>query len=149
MDIRFLSNHVENAITNLDAHQLDTSYREGGWTIKQIVHHLADSHMNAYIRCKLALTENNPIIKPYDQDAWAETIENKNLPVNVSITLLHALHLKWYELFSNLQQKEWERTIMHPEYNKKMSLWYILGLYAWHSKHHVAQITALRESKRW
>ena len=72
LDIRFLSNHVENAITNLDAHQLDTTYREGGWTIKQIVHHLADSHMNAYIRCKLALTENNPIIKPYDQDAWAE-----------------------------------------------------------------------------
>lgn len=149
LDIRFLSNHVENAITNLDAHQLDSSYREGGWTIKQIVHHLADSHMNAYIRCKLALTEDNPVIKPYDQDAWAETIENKNLPVNVSITLLHALHLKWYELFANLQPKEWERTIMHPEYKIQMSLWYILGKYAWHSKHHVAQIIGLRERNRW
>lgn len=149
IDIRFLSNHVENAITNLDEHQLDTSYREGGWTVKQVIHHLADSHMNAYIRCKLALTENNPIIKPYDQDAWAETIENKNLPVNVSITLLHALHLKWYELFSNLKPAEWERTVMHPEYNRQMSLWYILGLYAWHSKHHVAQIQGLRDRKRW
>ena len=149
IDIRFLSNHVENAITNLDEHQLDASYREGGWTVKQVIHHLADSHMNAYIRCKLALTENNPIIKPYDQDAWAETIENKNLPVNVSITLLHALHLKWYELFSNLKPAEWERTLMHPEYNRQMSLWYILGLYAWHSKHHVAQIQGLRDRKRW
>jgi len=149
IDIRFLSNHVENAITNLDEHQLDTSYREGGWTVKQVIHHLADSHMNAYIRSKLALTENNPIIKPYDQDAWAETIENKNLPVNISITLLHALHLKWHELFSNLKPLEWDRTVVHPEYNRQMSLWYILGLYTWHSKHHVAQIQGLRDRKRW
>lgn len=149
LDIRFFSNHLEHAISNLDEHQLDTSYRDGGWTIKQVIHHLADSHMNAFIRCKLALTEDNPVIKPYDQDAWSETAEHKNTPVNVSITLLHALHLRWHELFSNLNPADWNRTIMHPEYKKQMSLWYILTLYAWHSKHHVAQIQSLKERKGW
>ncbi len=149
LDIRFLSNHIEHVISNLDEYQLDTPYRKGGWTVKQVIHHLADSHMNAFIRCKLALTEGNPVIKPYDQDAWANTIENKNIPVNVSITLLHALHFRWHELFSNLKPEEWSRTIMHPEYNKQMSLWYLLSLYAWHSKHHVAQIQSLKDRKGW
>jgi hypothetical protein len=149
LDVRFLPNHLEHSINNLDEFQLKTSYREGGWSILQIVHHLADSHMNAFIRTKLALTEDNPIIKPYDQDSWAETPEIFSTPVNVSITLLHALHLRWYELLKGLSTSQWERAIVHPEYNMQMTIWYILGKYAWHSKHHVAQINALRERKVW
>jgi len=149
LDILFLPNHLENAITNLDEFQLATAYREGGWTIKQIVHHLADSHMNAFIRCKLALTEDNPVIKPYDQDLWVNTPENIHLPVNVSITLLHALHIRWHEFLKSIKPDQWERTIMHPEYNKQMTLWYILGKYAWHSKHHIAHIVSLRERNSW
>jgi hypothetical protein len=149
LDIRFLPQHLEAAVSNLDAHQLDASYREGGWSIKQIVHHLSDSHMNAFIRSKLAITEDNPIIKPYDQDLWAETTEVKNLPINISITMLHALHLKWHELFIHLTPEEWNRTVMHPEYNIQMSLWYILGKYSWHSRHHAAQIISVREKNNW
>lgn len=149
LDIRFLPQSLERSVLNLDEFQLNTSYREGGWSIRQIVHHLADSHMNAFIRCKLALTEDKPVIKPYDQDAWAEMKDANDLPINISITLLHALHLRWHELFSNLTETEWNRSIMHPEYNVEMSLWFILGKYAWHSKHHVAQITALRDRMNW
>ena len=149
LDIRFMPQSLELTISNLDEYQLNTSYREGGWTIKQIVHHLADSHMNAYIRCKLALTEDNPIIKPYDQDLWAEMDDSKNLPVNISTTLLHSLHLRWHEMLLNLNEDQWNRTVMHPEYKKQMSLWYILGLYAWHGKHHIAQIQSLRERMNW
>jgi hypothetical protein len=149
LDIQSLPNLLEYSILNLDEFQLNTSYREGGWTIKQIVHHLADSHMNAYIRCKLALTEESPIIKPYNQDDWALMPDGKEMPVNVSITLLHALHLRWYEMFLHVKDSDWERFIVHPEYNREMSLWFILGLYAWHGKHHVAQIQALRTKMNW
>ena len=149
LDIQYLPQHIENALINLDEHQIDTPYREGGWTIRQVVHHVADSHMNAYIRFKLGLSEENPSIKPYDQDVWAEMPDTKNLPVNISVTLLFALHRRWMELLSNIQPHEWERTLFHPEYKKTMTLWYVLGLYAWHSRHHVAQITALRKRMGW
>ncbi len=149
LDILFLPKIAEAVIQNLDAHQLDTSYRANGWTVKQVIHHLADSHMNAFIRCKLAITENNPIIKPYDQNTWVETSDVSNIPINVSITLLHALHLRWHELFSHVSASDFNRTVMHPEYNKEMSLWYLLGKYAWHGRHHVAQIQSLRDSKQW
>lgn len=104
-DIKFLPQHLENAILNLDEIQLDTVYREGGWTVKQVVHHVADSHMNAYMRFKLGLTENNPAIRPYDEAAWAEMDDTKNLPVNISITLLHALHARWYEIFEKFADR--------------------------------------------
>ncbi len=149
LDIRFLPQSLEHAVNNLDEFQLNTSYREGGWNIKQIVHHLADSHMNAFIRCKLALTEDNPLIKPYDQDLWAEMSDAKDLPINISITLLHALHLRWHELFSSIKENQWSSSVMHPEYNRTMSVWFILGLYAWHGKHHVAQIQGLRDKMNW
>lgn len=149
LDIQYLPQHIENALINLDEHQIDTPYREGGWTIRQVVHHVADSHMNAYIRFKLGLSEENPSIKPYDQDAWAEMPDTKNLPVNISVTLLFALHRRWTELLNNMQPNEWERTLFHPEYKKTMTLWYVLGLYSWHSRHHVAQITALRKRMGW
>jgi len=149
LDIRFLPNLLEHTLLNLDEAQYKEPLREGAWTIQQVVHHLADSHMNAYIRFKLALTEDNPVIKPYDQDSWAALPDSLQLPANYSATLLHALHNRWYHLMTSIQTEDWNRTYYHPEYKKTTSLWYLLGLYAWHGKHHVAQIDACRQSKGW
>jgi len=149
LDIQSLPRHLEYAIINLDEAQLDTPYREGGWTVKQLVHHIADSHMNAYIRFKLGLTEINPSIIPYNEKLWAEMVDTKNLPINISITLLHALHSRWYEILKNISVEEWNKTVYHSEYKKEMTLWYLLGMYAWHSRHHVAHITSLREREGW
>ncbi len=148
-DIKFLPQHLENAILNLDEAQLNTAYREDGWTVKQVVHHVADSHMNAYIRFKLRLTEDSLIIKPYDEGAWAEMIDTKNIPVNISITLLHALHIRWYEILKNMSLADLDKTAFHPEHKKEMTIWYLLGMYAWHSRHHVAHITSLRKRMNW
>lgn len=139
-DIKFLPGSIENAIINLDAAELDTPYREGGWKINQLIHHVADSHMNAYIRFKLGLTEENPTIKPYEEKKWAELADTSNLPCNVSLTLLHALHARWYEILNDIAVEQWERTVYHPEHKKNISLWYLLGMYSWHGKHHVAHI---------
>lgn len=148
LDIKFLPEELERALLNLDAAQLETPYREDGWTVQQLVHHVADSHMNAYTRFKLGLSENNPTIKPYDEKAWANFADNA-LPVNVSITLLHALHLRWYTALMQVADEDWERTVVHPEHGRLMSLWLLLGLYAWHGKHHTAHITSLRERNQW
>ncbi len=148
-DIRFLPENLEHAVLNLDEAQLETPYREGGWTVKQLVHHVADSHMNAYIRFKLGLSEENPTIKPYNQDAWAQMPDTKNLPINLSFTILHAVHRRWYEILINISTEQWNRTVVHPEYNKQMTLWYLLGMYAWHSRHHTAHINSLRERMGW
>ena len=149
-DIKFLPLTLEQSILNLDEAQLQTPYREGGWTVHQLVHHIADSHMNAYISFKLGLTEENPTIKPYDENAWAKLHDVEKLPINVSITLLHALHIRWHEALKYVNDEEWNnRTVFHPEQKKTMRLWYLLGLYAWHGKHHVAHITSLRESMKW
>jgi hypothetical protein len=149
IDIRFLPQHLENAILNLDESQLNTSYRPDGWTVKQLVHHVADSHMNAYIRFKLGLTEDNPTIKPYDEGAWANLQDSQNLPINISLTLLHALHSRWVEVLRGIKGEEWNRTVFHPEQKKEITLWHLLGMYAWHGKHHVAHITVLRERMKW
>ncbi len=149
LDIQDLPQQLEFAITNLDESQLDTPYREGGWTVKQLVHHVADSHMNAYTRFKLGLTEDTPLVKAYDENAWAKMIDSKNIPINVSITLLFALHRRWYEILTNVSDEEWNRTVIHSEHKKEMTLWYLLGMYAWHSRHHVAHVTSLRERKGW
>jgi uncharacterized damage-inducible protein DinB len=148
-DIKFLPTLLENAVQNLDAAQLHTPYRAGGWTIHQVVHHIPDSHMNSYIRFKLALTEDNPVIKPYDEAAWAELSDTKNLPINISLTLLHALHSRWVEVLTNIDESGWSRTVFHPEHKKTISLWHMLGTYAWHGKHHLAHITSLRERMGW
>lgn len=148
-DIRFLPQALEQAVHNLDEQQLQTPYREGGWTIHQLVHHVADSHMNAYIRFKLGYSEDNPTIKPYEEKAWAEMKDVKVLPVNVSLTLLHALHQRWYEFLTSFDTEDWKRTVFHPEQKKEMTLWHLLGLYAWHGRHHVAHITALRDKMDW
>ena len=149
-DIRFLPLLLENSILNLDEAQLHTPYREGGWTVHQLVHHVADSHMNAYIRFKLGLTEDNPTVKPYDENKWAELYDVKKLPVNVSLTLLHAVHERLHETLKWVSDDDWNnRTVYHPEHKKTMRLWYLLGLYAWHGRHHVAHVTALRERMGW
>lgn len=148
-DLRFLPTDVEHAVANLDEHQLDTPYREGGWNVRQVVHHLADSHMNALIRFKLGLTETHPAIKPYDEAAWALLNDVTAVPINVSITLLHALHLRWVACLQELTREQWDREIFHPEHQQEMSLWYLLGNYAWHGRHHVAHITRLRERNNW
>jgi uncharacterized damage-inducible protein DinB len=148
-DIQFLPNSLESSIVNLDEQQLQTPYREGGWTVHQLVHHVADSHMNAYIRFKLGFTEENVTIKPYEEKLWAMTADVKNLPVNISITLLYALHRRWHEFLKHFSQADWERTLYHPEYKKEFTLWSLLGLYAWHGRHHTAHITALRERMGW
>ena len=149
IDIQFLPQHLENAVQNLDAAQLDTAYREGGWTVKQVVHHVADSHMNSLIRFKLGLTEDNPTIKPYDENEWVKLADTQNLPVNVSLTLLHALHIRLHELLKNMSRTDLDRTLFHPEPKKEFTLWEFLGLYAWHGRHHTAHITSLRERMGW
>ena len=148
-DIKFLPQTLENSIHNLDETQLNTSYRDGGWKVKQLVHHVADSHINAYCRFKLGLTENNPAIRPYEEKLWAELNDIETVPINVSLTLLHALHARWHATIRNLSDDDWNRTVLHPQHNRTFTLWHFLGMYAWHGKHHVAHITTLRENKGW
>lgn len=149
-DIKFLPNDIEIAIQNFDEYQFDTPYREGGWTVKQLVHHVADSHMNAYIRCKLALTEDNPTIISYDEKQWANLADVSAVPVNISVTLLHALHQRWYAAIENLTEEELlNKSVYHPGHQKQLSLWHLLGMYAWHGRHHTAHITKLKEQKSW
>ncbi len=149
-DLKFLPLALENSILNLDEQQLQTPYRDGGWTVHQVVHHVADSHINAYTRFKLALTEDNPTIKTYEETLWAEMNDVRKLPVNVSLTLLHALHARWYEALKYVKDDDWNnRTVFHPGQKKTLRLWNLLGNYAWHGKHHVAHITTLRTRKGW
>lgn len=148
-DIKFLPGLLEKAIENLDEAQLDTPYREGGWTVKQVVHHVADSHMNALSRLKFTLTEDNPTIMGYDEEAWAKTIDYTIVPINISLTMIHTLHAKVYALFASLSDENWKRTYVHSHSKKQFDLWFLLGMYAWHGKHHVAHITTLREQKNW
>jgi hypothetical protein len=128
-DIKFLPQAIENAIVNLDEHQLQTPYREGGWTVHQLVHHVADSHLNAYCRFKLGYTEGKATIRPYEEKLWAETADVKKLPVNISITILHAVHQRLSVFLESLTDEDWqEKSVFHPEHNKEMSLWYLLGI---------------------
>lgn len=149
-DIRFLPNELELAIQNLDAHQLNTPYREGGWRVQQLVHHVADSHINAYTRFKLGLTESNPTIKPYEEGDWANLNDIDIVPINVSITLLFALHQRWLATIKDLTEEQWlQRSVVHPASGKTIILWDLLGMYSWHGRHHVRHITALRERMGW
>ena len=136
------------AVKGLSEAQLDAPYRPGGWTVRQVVHHLPDSHMNSYVRFKLALTESEPTIKPYAEDRWAELADSKSTPVEVSLTLLESLHDRWAHLLRSLSPEDWKRTFRHPEMGA-MTLEKTLALYAWHGRHHVAHITSLRERSGW
>src|SRR5215472_12193164 len=136
------------AIKGLSEAQLDIPYRDGGWTVRQVVHHVPDSHMNSYVRFKLALTENEPTIKTYAEDRWAELADSKATPIEVSLTLLDSLHDRWVRLLRALSPEEWKRTFRHPELGP-MTLEKTLALYAWHGRHHVAHITELRKRMSW
>jgi DinB family protein len=143
--LQALPSWMDACIENLDEHQLQVPYREGGWTIQQVIHHVADSHMNAYVRVKLALTEDNPTIKPYREAAWAELADTKVVPVNVSVTLIHALHRRLVAVLQHMQPSDWERSYYHPEHERNVPLWEVVGMYAWHSRHHTEHIRRLRE----
>jgi uncharacterized damage-inducible protein DinB len=136
------------AVKGLNDAQLDTPYREGGWTPRQIVHHVADSHMNAYIRFKLGATEDNPTVKPYNEKLWAETIDGKTLPVSVSLALVENIHTRMVHFLRSLDAPALERSVMHPE-NGPMKMTDLLSLYAWHGRHHTAHITGLRQRQGW
>lgn len=142
-------NALRKAAGGLNDAQLDTPYRPGGWTVRQVIHHVPDSHMNAYTRFKLALTEDTPTIKPYDEAKWAELDDGKSKLVDHSLTLLDALHARWVFLLERLQPVDFSRKLNHPEWDAPRSLDALLALYAWHGPHHVAHITGLRERKGW
>jgi len=138
---------IRRAVEGLRQSQLDTPYREGGWTVRQVVHHVADSHMNAYVRVKLALTEDNPTVKPYDEKLWAE-LPDSRLSVEVSLGLIDALHARWVVLLRSMKEDAFRRTWRHPEHGER-DLDYLVQLYAWHSRHHCGHIRALRERSGW
>ena len=139
---------LRRAVAGLSEAQLETPYRPGGWTVRQVVHHLPDSHLNSYVRFKLALTEETPAIKPYWEDRWAELADSKG-PIDISLNLLEALHLRWVLLLESLSAEDFQRDFYHPENKAAMRLDTTLALYAWHGEHHVAHITALREWMGW
>ena len=132
------------ALAGMSDTQLDSTYREGSWTLRQVVHHLADSHVNSYTRFRLALTENHPTIKPYDEGKWAELEDARAMPVEVSLTLLDSLHARWVRLLRSLKPSDFDRTIDHPE-NGTMTIDQLLALYAWHGDHHIAHINRARK----
>jgi uncharacterized damage-inducible protein DinB len=136
------------AVAGLSPQQMDTPYRPGGWTVRQVVHHVPDSHMNAYVRFKLALTEDEPTIKPYNEALWADLADSKNTSTEVSLALLENLHYRWVQLLWSLGPADWTRKLRHPEMGT-LTLDDVLTLYAWHGRHHVAHITALRERSGW
>lgn len=140
---------LDALVENLDEAHLQTPYRPGGWNVIQTIHHIADSHANAYVRLKLALTEDNPTIKPYKEALWAELPDVQSVPVNVSITMLHAMHRRWTAVLRSMGAEDWERTYFHPEQERKVPLWEMTAMYAWHSKHHMEHIRGLRERMNW
>jgi hypothetical protein len=147
-DIADLPIKLRAALAGLNDQQLDTPYRDGGWTVRQTVHHLADSHVNSYIRFRFAATENNPTIMPYNEAVWAELPDAKHDPVEVSLKLLEGLHHRWVALLRSFRPEDWKRTLVHPE-RGQLDMSTNLAIYSWHSKHHVAHITELRKRKGW
>jgi uncharacterized damage-inducible protein DinB len=145
--LRLLPERLRQAVTGLNESQLDTPYREGGWTVRQLVHHLADSHANSFIRVKLALTEDWPTVKPYDEAAWAKLADSQ-LSIDGSLVFIDALHARWAALLEMLTEAEFERGYNHPE-SGRQTLGLVLAHYDWHARHHVAHITALRARMGW
>ena len=143
-----LPQRLREAVDALTADQLDTPYRPGGWTLRQVVHHLADSHLNGYVRLKLALTEEAPTIKPYDERLWAN-LPDSAMPLDPSLALLEGVHARWTALYRAMPDEDFLRTFHHPERQERLTLERHLHLYAWHSRHHVAHITQLRDRQRW
>jgi uncharacterized damage-inducible protein DinB len=140
---------LRSAVAGLSRDQLETRYRPGGWTVKQVVHHVPDSHMNAYCRFKLALTEDEPTIKPYDEAKWAELPDAQRVPIDVSLDLLDSLHQRWVALLRSMDAADFNRGFRHPEHDRVLTLAQVLAMYAWHGRHHVAHITSLRKREGW
>lgn len=136
------------AVAGLTDAQLDTPYRPGGWTVRQVIHHVPDSHINAFVRTKLALTEDNPTIKPYDQDAWSKLEDARTTPVETSLRLLEDVHDRWVRVLRAMKPEDFGRTLQHPE-NGTMTMDQVLSVYSWHGKHHTAHVTGLRERSGW
>jgi hypothetical protein len=147
--IAALPYRLEAAVSHLDNSQLDTPYRPGGWTLRQLVHHIADSHQNAHCRIRMMLTEHQPIIKPYDQDAWVNLPYIQTLPLQASLDILRGLHARWAALLATLPIEDFQRIYVHPEYGKSYTLEYVTGMYAWHGDHHLAHILGLKERQGW
>lgn len=139
---------LRQAIAGLNDEQLQTPYREGGWTVHQLIHHIADSHINSFVRFKLALTEDKPTIKTYEEADWAETTDVTQVPVEISLKLLDALHERWFILLASLSDEAFARQLNHPDHGL-IDLEYLTALYAWHSRHHTAHIANLREKMNW
>jgi uncharacterized damage-inducible protein DinB len=139
---------MREAVAGLDESQLDTPYRDGGWTVRQVVHHVPDSHMNAYTRVKLALTEEQPTIKPYDEAAWAKLNDVRDTPIETSLVLLETLHQRWDTILRAMTDADFERTLLHPDMGV-MTLDALIAMYAWHGRHHVGHITSLRSRVGW
>ncbi|MTH16873.1 YfiT family bacillithiol transferase [Flavobacterium sp. LC2016-01] len=140
---------LKNETIHLTNEQLDTHYRPGGWTVRQVIHHCAESHMNCFIRIKWALTENNPVIKAYDETLWSELPDNLHMPIEPTLNLLEGLHFRLAYIMKNLSESDLEKSFVHPENNSELKLKQIIGMYAWHSNHHLAHITNLKNFKNW
>ena len=147
--IEELPSILRNAVRNMNEEQLSTRYRDGGWTVRQVVHHLFDSHSNAYIRMKLAMTEDNPTIKPYKEALWAELEDGKNTPVELGLNLVELLHARWSIFMRSMTENDLQRTFVHPESKRIQTIAQTMVLYAWHSRHHLAHITELKNRMGW
>jgi hypothetical protein len=146
--LRQLAANLRAATAGLNDAQLDTPYRDGGWTVRQVIHHIADSHANAVIRFRLALTEDWPTVKPYDPAAWAELADSRKLPIEVSMPIIAGMHTRWITLLESLSEEDFQKGYNHPEHGKQ-ALSTVLAMYAWHARHHTAHITALRARQGW
>ncbi len=145
--IESLPSWMEQSLVGLPASCFEESYRPGGWSIRQLVHHVGDSHMHAYMRVKWALTEENPLIKPYDEGLWANLPDARELDPGVSLTLLKSLHHRWGWLLRHLDPMDWERTVYHPDQQRSIPVWELVDLYAWHGRHHLEQIRKWRSAR--
>jgi hypothetical protein len=147
-DIEQLPGQLRSAVAGLNEQQLEAPYRDGGWTVRQTVHHIADSHMNSFIRFRLALTEDRPTVKPYNEKDWAELIDTKTADIALSLSLVHGLHARWTMMLRAMSPEDFRRAFVHPEYGERALDWNAM-LYGWHGKHHVSHITRLRERMGW
>lgn len=148
-EISSFPKRLSSEVQHLTDEQLDTQYRPNGWTIRQVIHHCADSHMNSLIRLKLALTEEQPIIKPYFEERWAVLADSKDMPIAPSMKMIEGIHQRWTVLLNNLTEEQFSRTFIHPEHQKAVSVDENIGVYAWHCNHHLAHITATKGRYNW
>ena len=149
LDIENFPEDIRNLVADFSEEQLNTNYRVGGWTVRQVVNHIADSHMNSYMRFKLALTEDTPEIRPYAEDKWAELEDGKNCDINISLALIEALHFRWVMLLKSMSKEDFEKKFYHPEQKKEFTLGVTAAMYSWHGRHHLKHISDLKDRNNW